>query len=150
MSNRQGLFKIKKDQILNNVKNGTEKDYALAYALVQDCYPYFHKGFEEFQDLFHIKPDIQKPFYDYIEKLCKEKTYKTFYQIDMDFRYNINDNNSSAKTHDRFKWYMIIMLRYAVAAGHFSDDEFKNQLLAQGCYSIEARSIFKPIEIKDI
>lgn len=133
MNNKKHLFEIKKENILNNFKKGIKEDPALVYALENDCYPFFHKEFEEFKDMFDIQFELEKTFYEYIDKLYTEENYKTFYEIQKKF-------------HDVHKFKLIIMLKYAILTDRFSSNDFKNTLLSPGQYPVEAAAIFKPIE----
>ena len=45
---------------------------------------------------------------------------------------------------------IIIMLKYALLTERFTGEDFKNTLLRQGEYPIEASSIFKPFSPTDI
>ena len=133
MDNKKHLFELKKENILNNFKNGKKEDPALAYALENDCYPFFHEEFEGFEDMFGIQLEFEKTFYEYIDELYTQKNYKTFYEIQRKF-------------HDIHKFTLIVMLKYAVLTDRFSGDDFKNTLLSSGQYPVEASAIFKPIE----
>lgn len=115
---------------------------ALKYAISKRCFPFYHKGFKIFEFLFLIRPEIQKPFYEYIDEICATKNYQTFNAIDTHFRYSQNPI-FKGKGHDVFKNYMIVMLRYAYLCGKLSDKQFQSTLLTPGEYPMEANGIFK-------
>lgn len=133
MDNKKHLFELKKENILNNFKNGIKEDPALVYALENDCYPFFHEEFEEFKDMFGIRFELEKTFYEYLCDLYTAEHHKSFYEIQRKF-------------HDVHKFTLIVMLKYAILADRFSGDDFKNALLRPGQYPVEATAIFKPIE----
>ena len=60
MTNARYIFELEKKNIINNFINGTENDSALAYALYNDCYPFFHDSFKKYEQYFSIKSDIQQ------------------------------------------------------------------------------------------
>ena len=139
MTGEEQVFESKKENIINNFINGTENDSALAYALYNDCYPFFDDSFKKYEQYFSIKSDRQQPFYEYIDTFSETNTYKTFNEVEADWK------DKGISTMD-----IIIMLKYALLTERFTGEDFKNTLLRQGEYPIEASSIFKPFSPTDI
>lgn len=139
MTNARHIFELEKKNIINNFINGTENDSALAYALYNDCYPFFHDSFKKYEQYFSIKSDRQQPFYEYIDTFSETNTYKTFYEIGADWK----DKGIS-------RMDIIIMLKYALLTERFVEEDFKNTLLLRGESPIEASSIFRPFNPTDI
>ena len=131
------LFEIKKENVINNYKNGIEKDVALVYALENDCYPFFHEEFNDFKNEFSIKENEQIEFYSFIDQIIEKKQYKTFYDIESKFGGKQSRIN------------IIKMLKYAMLTNRFKDDDFQKNLFEEGQYPIETKTIIKDYTEED-
>lgn len=132
-------FYKRKEDLVNKLKNATEneQDLGLIYAIENGCYPYFHKGFDNLESEFFINRDLQEPFYEMMENMYSSKNYITYYEIENEFKI-VFDKSKAESRH-----LIITMLRYAVLSGKYTDKDFKNKLLTQGEYPIEAKDIFE-------
>ena len=92
---------------------------------------------KKFENDFSITKEEASKFYEYIDELIASQNYKTFYEIQDIF-------GGKENYHE-----IIFMLKYAVLAKRFCNEEFKNKLLEKGNFPINAEIIFKPYNINE-
>lgn len=140
----EALFHIRKEQTIQfyclNSERCLFKD-GTAYALANDCFPYFSPKsaeFEEFDDVFLVKRAFIELVLDYIDAENDENRCHTYYELENHF--------GGKPCRDKLR----VVLRYAYLEGILDSNEFWERLLEDGGYPIGLQNINKPFDVSEL
>lgn len=129
------LYHIRKNQIIQFYRLDPEKSQisnSFAYALSNDCYPFFHSDEEMdiYSECFKIKKELIEKIVKFIDNDWLKKKYYTFYELEDIFGHGLRVE-------------LIVILRYCFLDNRFGGDEFWKKMLS--FCPAEATSLNEPL-----
>lgn len=116
------LYHIRKNQIIQFYRLNPEKSQissSFAYAIGNDCYPFFHSDeeMEIYSDCFKIKKDLIERIVKFIDKNWLENKYYSFYELEDIFG-------------KKLRFELIVILRYCFLDNRFTGEDFWEKMLS--------------------
>jgi len=134
------LYYIRKNQIIQFYRLDPDKSQisnSFAYALSNDCYPFFQadEEMDMYADCFKIKKELIEKIVKFIDADWLKGKYYSFYELEDIFGHDLRVE-------------LIVILRYCFLDKRFGGEDFWNKMISS-CPA-EATSLNKPLTYWEI